>query len=477
VRTTAGPRLTRARRRLLVAGVLAVVAFATLSGGAAAEAPRNNGTPTITGIADVGQTVTGHNGSWFCMPGPCAYAFQWQRCSGGCLDIPGAAQQDYVVTPEDGGSTLRVAVTATNYDCNATITECRYVSVTAYSSQVGPVPGLFSPPKATSPPSIAGAAREGESLTATSGVWTGADPISFAYQWSRCDAAGNGCFAIPGAVGPDYVLTEADGTRTVRVVVTATNPSGSRTASSAPSPVVVPAPKVEQLPPALVVQPGITGAASEGETLVASRGTWSGTPTISYAFQWQRCPARAGECADVAGARSESYVVGDADSGSRLRVVVRATNVAGSASASSEQTAIVGPEGLLELPRGLESIPVTSVAYPNTLKLELVAVSPRPLTSRRTVTLRLRVRDLRGYAVREAEVSIRPVRAGALRSVRPRETAADGSVSFVTLPGKRVVYRKGASIAVAVTATAPGEGSTDSIAVRRTFAIPLAKPS
>jgi hypothetical protein len=72
------------------------------------------------------------------------------------------------------------------------------------------------------PPTIAGTPQAGQTLTADPGRWAGA-PSSFAYQWSRCDAAGANCAPIAGAVGQTYVLGSAEvGTR-ITVTVTAAN--------------------------------------------------------------------------------------------------------------------------------------------------------------------------------------------------------------------------------------------------------------
>ena len=48
-----------------------------------------------------------------------------------------------------------------------------------------------SGPISTSRPTIGGALRVGERLSAKPGSWTGRGTIRYAYQWSRCDA--NGC--------------------------------------------------------------------------------------------------------------------------------------------------------------------------------------------------------------------------------------------------------------------------------------------
>ena len=90
-----------------------------------------------------------------------------------------------------------------------------------------------SAPLNTSPPTITGTAQEGQTVTASPGTWTGTAPIAYAYQWRRCDSAGNNCADIPAATASDYTLTAGDVGSTVRVQVTASNSAGSASASSA----------------------------------------------------------------------------------------------------------------------------------------------------------------------------------------------------------------------------------------------------
>ena len=83
------------------------------------------------------------------------------------------------------------------------------------------------------------------------GTWTSDTTPTYAYQWNRCDTAGNNCAAITGATAQTYTVAAADVDKTLRVTVTATNPSGSTSASSAQT--------------AAVTQPGPQGAIKLGE--------------------------------------------------------------------------------------------------------------------------------------------------------------------------------------------------------------------
>ena len=124
---------------------------------------------------------------------------------------------------------------------------------------------------------------------------------------------------------------------TIRVVVTATNAAGSASASSAATALVAAAGPVN------IVLPVISGTTTDGQTLGASSGTWTGTPTITYAYQWQSCNSSGGGCANVSGATSTSYALHPSDVGSTLRVIVTATNAAGAASATSAASAVIAP--------------------------------------------------------------------------------------------------------------------------------------
>jgi hypothetical protein len=92
----------------------------------------------------------------------------------------------------------------------------------------------------TALPTASGTTIQGSVLTATTGTWTGTQPITFTYQWQRCNSAGSGCAALAGAIGSSYTLTAADVGSTLVVVVTATNSVTSTAATSAATTIVTP---------------------------------------------------------------------------------------------------------------------------------------------------------------------------------------------------------------------------------------------
>src|SRR3954451_1336932 len=196
---------------------------------------------------------------------------------------------------------------------------------------------VSSPPVNTLPPNISGTPQSGQKLTASTGNWSGVQPIAYAYQWQRCGASGGSCVGITGATGQAYVATDADVGRTLRVVVTATNADGTASSTSAATGVV----QSTSAPPTNTAPPTISGTPENGQTLHASPGSWNGTQTITYAYAWQRCDSAGVACNPVAGATDPAYTLTGTDVGSTVRVVVTASNSVGFATATSNATAVV----------------------------------------------------------------------------------------------------------------------------------------
>lgn len=117
------------------------------------------------------------------------------------------------------------------------------------------------PPVSAGLPALSGTAQSGQTLSTTDGTWNGTTPMTYAYQWLRCDSAGASCAAIGGATSATYAVAGADAGFTLRSRVTATNSAGAASATSGASAVVLaaPAPAPAPAPPADSPRFGISG--------------------------------------------------------------------------------------------------------------------------------------------------------------------------------------------------------------------------
>ena len=182
-----------------------------------------------------------------------------------------------------------------------------------------------SAPVNTVAPAVTGTATVGQTLSTTNGTWTGAPAPTFTYQWQRTGVN------IGGATSNTYVLVAADYANTIRCVVKATNsvaPSGVTANSNSTASVAGNA-------PVNTVAPAVTGTATVGQTLSTTNGTWTGVPTPTFTYQWQRVTT------NISGATSSTYVLVNADAANTIRCVVTATNAVSAVSANSNSTASV----------------------------------------------------------------------------------------------------------------------------------------
>ena len=100
----------------------------------------------------------------------------------------------------------------------------------------------FSVPVAnTAAPAISGTAAAGQTLTCSTGSWTGTTPQTYTYQWQR------GGTVVSGATGTTYAVTSADAGASLTCTVTATNIRSSATATSPPVTVARPGAPVAPL--------------------------------------------------------------------------------------------------------------------------------------------------------------------------------------------------------------------------------------
>ncbi len=101
-----------------------------------------------------------------------------------------------------------------------------------------PPPPPPAPPRNVSRPTVSGVPEVGQMLAGSTGQWSGAQPLSHAYRWRRCDQAGQACVEIADATAQHYAVRPVDLAATLQVAVTASNPFGSESAVSDPSAVV-----------------------------------------------------------------------------------------------------------------------------------------------------------------------------------------------------------------------------------------------
>ncbi|HEY4450884.1 MAG TPA: hypothetical protein VGN13_04730 [Solirubrobacteraceae bacterium] len=320
-----------------IGGTLDVVVTATNAAGStsvttpvtgliAGILPVNSVLPSIGGLLQDGQLLSVGSGSWSGSE-PISFSYQWQLCNAlgeACADIAKANSSSLSLGALDIGKTLDVVVTATNAAGSSSVT----------SSLTGLIAGLL--PANTALPSIGGLLQDGQLLSVGSGSWSGSEPISYSYQWQLCNALGEACADIAKASGPSLSLGALDIGKTLDVVVTATNVAGS---SSVTTPVTG---LISGILPSNTALPGVTGSLIDGSLLSAGTGSWSGSEPLSYSYQWQLCNATGGSCSSISEATGSTVKLLTSFIGSTLRVVVTAKNAAGSTSATSSATGLIG---------------------------------------------------------------------------------------------------------------------------------------
>jgi hypothetical protein len=177
----------------------------------------------------------------------------------------------------------------------------------------------------------------GHFLTASIGSWEGSFPITYTYQWKRCDAADpvNGaCVEIAGATFSIYTPVNADYGKRLRVAVTATNSHGAATQNSEVSATVI------AIPPKARATPQILGDNVVEQTLTLTPGTWDGSTPIAFVYSWRRCNpvGDLASCTEIPGATTAAYSPSLADIGFSIRVWITGTNPAGSDVAITNHT-------------------------------------------------------------------------------------------------------------------------------------------
>ena len=219
-------------------------------------APTNTVAPTVTGVAQQGQILSAHVGTWTGVA-PISYTQQWEQCNSSgasCAPITGQVGPTYQVAAGDVGKRILATVTATNSGGASSINT--------------PVTGIILPlaPVSQTAPVLSGSSALGSSLTTSDGTWTGVLPITITYQWQACTVT---CSNIAGATGNRFDVTSAVSGNTIRAVVTATNAGGATSVATGAS--------------AAVPAPPAGGGGSGGGSSGGGGGGGAGSPDLAVA--------------------------------------------------------------------------------------------------------------------------------------------------------------------------------------------------
>ncbi len=386
----------------------------------AANSPAT-GAPTITGTAQVGETLTASTTGISDSDGltNATFTYQWIKLDSNLndSDISGATSSTYTLVAGDADTGIKVRVSFTDDRGN---TE----SLTTESALI--VTAANSP--ATGAPTISGTAQVGETLTAsTSGISDsdGLTSATFTYQWLADDAS------ISGATGSTYTLVAADSGKAIKVQVSFTDDRGNTESLTS----VVTAAVTAVNSPATGA-PTISGTAQAGETLTASTTGITdsdGLTNATFTYQWLA------DDAAISGATGSTYTLVAADSGKAIKVQVSFTDDAGNTESltSAATSAVEAAAQATQMTASVHGVPAShdgSAAF----TFELRFSEEFPLSYR---TLRDHAFTVMGGEVVKArrleqgknvrwEITVRPDGNGTVTIVLPVTTdcAAEGAI-------------------------------------------------
>jgi hypothetical protein len=288
-------------------------------GGAAGKSlpagfPLASAAPVISGANAVGSVLTCTPGTWTGTPAP-TVTRQW-RADG--VNISGATGLTYTTVAGNLGKLITCTETATNT-----------VGTGSASSNSIPVGVTVAN---TVAPVISGTAVVGQTLSCTTGTWTGSPAPTYTYQWK---AEG---VAIPGATANTFVVAAQNVNYTC--TVTGSNVVGSAAATSNSI--------LSLTAPVNSVAPTVTGDATVGNVLTSTNGAWIGSATITFTYQWQA------NGVNIAGATANTYASSSGDIGKSVTCRVTGTNAAGNSFANSNAltitAAVIAPPANTVLP-------------------------------------------------------------------------------------------------------------------------------
>ena len=298
------------------------------------------GAPTISGTAQVGETLTANTSGIADADGRtnATFSYQWLADD---ADINGATGSTYTLADSDEGKAAKVRVSFTDDAGNhETLTSEATDAVAAATQTNSPVIGA---------PTISGTAQVGETLTAnTSGIADadGLSNVQYEYQWLADDAD------ISGATNATYTLVAEDEGKAIKVQVSFTDDEGNEESlTSGATDVVVARPNS----PATGA-PTIGGTAQVGQTLTADTSGITdadGLANATFSYQWTA------DDTDISGATGLTYTLTGSEESKAITVQVSFTDDADNeetlTSAATDVVAGAQPTEPPDQPTGLDA--------------------------------------------------------------------------------------------------------------------------
>ena len=266
------------------------------------------GQPTISGTAQVGETLTASTMDIADADGLANATFSYQWLADDTA-IEGATGARHTLTDGEEGKAIKVRVSFTDdAGHKETVTSAATAAVAAKPNSA-----------ATGQPTISGTAQVGEELRAATAEIADADGLAnatFSYQWLADDTA------IEGATGARYTLTDDEEGKAIKVQVSFTDDAGHKeTVTSAATAAVAAKPNS-----AATGQPTISGTAQVGEELRAATAEIAdadGLANASFSYQWLA------DDTAIEGATGARYTLTDGEEGKAIKVRVTFTDDAG----------------------------------------------------------------------------------------------------------------------------------------------------
>ena len=279
----------------------------SLATGPIASAPQQIGSASLSGEPIQGETLTANLGRIIASPKP-EYSYQWQKCGSPdlstCSNIVGATSNSYPLTSTLNGNYIRLISTIQN----------SLGGIIIPSNLVGPVVAPTSP-MSISAATITSKPALGETVTATSGDWSGVPKPVITFQWLRCsDSTGSSCTEITNATGNSIVPSLEDLGKFLKVRITGKNRVGSFVLDSKISDQV-------DYKIRLITQPSVLGFGLVGIQLSSITPIFSENITDPFSYQWQSCTSNdAKSCSNIMGATTPYYSPVLSDEGKWIRV-------------------------------------------------------------------------------------------------------------------------------------------------------------